>query len=47
MALKQVRGWLTNIDVLVARSAAFVAFVVYGAPWISFGNGLEWHSLQP
>ncbi|WP_027577093.1 low affinity iron permease family protein [Bradyrhizobium sp. WSM1743] len=45
MALKQVRGWLTNIGVLVARPAAFVVFMVYGALWISFGNGLEWHSL--
>jgi low affinity Fe/Cu permease len=44
-AMKEVRSWLTNIGVLAARPAAFVVFLVYGALWIAFGNGLEWHSL--
>ncbi|WP_342739731.1 low affinity iron permease family protein [Bradyrhizobium sp. B117] len=45
MALKEVRGWLTNIGVLAARPAAFVVFLVYAALWMVFGKGLEWHSL--
>ncbi|WP_027576331.1 low affinity iron permease family protein [Bradyrhizobium sp. WSM1743] len=44
MALKEVRGWLTNIGVLAARPAAFVVFLVYAALWVVFGNGREWHS---
>jgi hypothetical protein len=27
MAMKQVRGWLTNIGVFAARPAAFVVFL--------------------
>lgn len=45
MALKEVRGWLTNIGVLASRPAAFVVFLIYAALWIVFGNDLEWHSL--
>ncbi|WP_346658387.1 low affinity iron permease family protein [Bradyrhizobium sp. 147] len=45
MALKEIRGWLTNIGVLASRPAAFVVFLAYAALWFAFGNGLEWHSL--
>jgi hypothetical protein len=30
---------------LAARPAAFAVFAIYGAAWITFGDGLEWHSL--
>ena len=45
MPLKSVRGWLTDTGVLAARPAAFAVFAIYGAAWITFGDGLEWHSL--
>ena len=45
MVMKQIRGWLTNVGVLVARPAAFVVFLAYAALWVVLGDGLEWHSL--
>jgi low affinity Fe/Cu permease len=42
---KKIRTWLTHIGVLTARPAAFAVFLTYGALWMVFGNGLEWHSL--
>jgi low affinity Fe/Cu permease len=45
MPLKSFRAWLTEMGVLAARPAAFAVFAIYGAAWITFGNGLEWHSL--
>jgi low affinity Fe/Cu permease len=45
MPLKSFRGWLTEMGVLTARPAAFAVFAIYSAAWITFGNGLEWHSL--
>ena len=45
MPLKSVRGWPTDMGVLAARPAAFAVFAIYGAAWITFGDGLEWHSL--
>ncbi len=44
MVLKEVPNWLTNIGVFAARPAAFLVFVVYGALWMIFGDGLKWHS---
>jgi low affinity Fe/Cu permease len=40
-----VRSWLTEMGVLAARPAAFALFAIYGVLWITFGDGLEWHSL--
>jgi low affinity Fe/Cu permease len=45
MALQRVRTWLTEAGVFASRPAAFGLFVTYGALWIAFGDGLEWHSL--
>jgi low affinity Fe/Cu permease len=45
MALKLIRGWLTNVGVLAARPGAFVVFLSYAALWMILGNGFEWHSL--
>jgi low affinity Fe/Cu permease len=39
------RRWLTQIGVLTARPAAFVIFFCYVIAWITFGSGLEWHSV--
>jgi hypothetical protein len=44
MAMKQVRGWLTNIGVLAARPAAFVVFLAYAALWVVFG---KWPRVRP
>ena len=45
MALKMVRGWLTQIGVLTSRPVAFAVFVLYAVAWLVFGDGLRWHSL--
>src|SRR5689334_1964988 len=45
MALKMVRGWLTQIGVLTSRPVAFGIFVVYAIAWIVLGDGLKWHSI--
>jgi hypothetical protein len=45
MALKKLRGWLTQLGVVAARPTAFVVFAVYGAAWIILGDGLKWHSI--
>lgn len=45
MVLKEFRASLTNIGVLAAHPSAFVVFLIYGALWIIFGDGLRWHSL--
>lgn len=44
MSLPRSKGWLTDIGVATSRPAAFVVFAVYGIAWVTFGNGLEWHS---
>jgi low affinity Fe/Cu permease len=45
MALKMLRGWLTQIGVLTSRPLAFVIFVVYAICWLTLGDGLKWHSI--
>jgi low affinity Fe/Cu permease len=45
MALKMLRGWLTQIGVLTSRPAAFVIFVVYAICWLTLGDGLGWHHI--
>jgi hypothetical protein len=45
MPPENVRSWLTEMGVLAARPAAFGLFAIYGVLWITFGDGLEWHSL--
>ncbi len=45
MALKMVRGWLTQIGVLTSRPVAFGIFVVYAIAWLVLGDGLKWHSI--
>jgi low affinity Fe/Cu permease len=45
MLFKSMRAWLTNIGVLTARPVAFVIFGLYVVAWITFGSGLEWHSI--
>jgi low affinity Fe/Cu permease len=45
MALKIVRGWLTQIGVLTSRPAAFGIFVVYAIGWMTLGDGLSWHHI--
>jgi low affinity Fe/Cu permease len=45
MALKMVRGWLTQIGVLTARPVAFAIFVAYAIAWLALGDGLKWHSI--
>jgi low affinity Fe/Cu permease len=45
MFSESIRSWLTDLGVLTARPAAFAIFALYGAAWITLGNGLEWHSL--
>ncbi|MCA1457696.1 low affinity iron permease family protein [Bradyrhizobium sp. BRP22] len=42
---ESVRAWLTNLGVLTARPIAFAIFGLYAIAWISFGTGLEWHSI--
>jgi low affinity Fe/Cu permease len=45
MALKMVRGWLTQIGVLTSRPVAFAIFVAYATAWLVLGDGLKWHSI--
>ena len=45
MALKMVRGWLTQIGVLTSRPVAFAIFVAYAIAWLALGDGLKWHSI--
>jgi low affinity Fe/Cu permease len=45
MALKMLRGWLTQIGVLTARPLAFVIFVIYAICWLTLGDGLDWHHI--
>lgn len=45
MALQRARKWLTKAGVFASRPAAFGLFVIYGALWIAFGDGLNWHPL--
>jgi low affinity Fe/Cu permease len=45
MALKMVRGWLTQIGVLTSRPVAFGIFVVYAIGWLTLGDGMKWHSI--
>jgi low affinity Fe/Cu permease len=45
MALKMVRGWLTEIGVLTSRPIAFGIFVAYAIAWLVLGDGLKWHSI--
>jgi len=40
MALKMVRGWLTQIGVLTSRPIAFGIFLVYAIGWLTAGDGL-------
>ena len=44
MASAAPKSWLTDIGVATSRPAAFAVFVAYGMAWVTFGNGLEWHS---
>jgi low affinity Fe/Cu permease len=45
MALKIVRGWLTQIGVLTSRPMAFAIFVLYSISWLVLGDGLGWHHI--
>jgi low affinity Fe/Cu permease len=45
MFSERVRSWLTNLGVLTARPIAFAIFGLYVIAWITFGSGLEWHSI--
>ena len=45
MALKIIRGWLTQIGVLTSRPIAFVIFVLYSISWLVLGDGLGWHHI--
>jgi low affinity Fe/Cu permease len=45
MALKIIRGWLTQIGVLTSRPIAFAVFVLYSILWLVLGDGLGWHHI--
>jgi low affinity Fe/Cu permease len=45
MALKIIRGWLTQIGVLTSRPIAFAVFVLYSVAWLVLGDGLGWHHI--
>jgi low affinity Fe/Cu permease len=45
MALKIIRGWLTQIGVLTSRPIAFAVFVLYSISWLVLGDGLGWHHI--
>jgi low affinity Fe/Cu permease len=45
MALKTIRGWLTQIGVLTSRPIAFGVFVLYSISWLVLGDGLAWHHI--